>query len=189
MAKLYTRTGDKGTTGLLYGGRVPKTDPRVEAYGTVDEANSILGLARSLSKDPRNQELLLNIQRELFTVGAELATDNESYSVFLGHFKPTTNEMVQRFEQIIDEMDQVVRLPQSFIIPGASSASAALDMARTVLRRAERQVTALYNERNLVNPNILSYLNRLADLIFMLARYEDRELPFEILTGGRIDQP
>ena len=93
MVKLYTKTGDKGQTGLLYGGRVPKTDPRVEAYGTVDEANSALGLGRALAKDPKVKEVLLHVQRELFVVGAELATDADARDTFLRHFSPVTPEM------------------------------------------------------------------------------------------------
>ena len=102
--KVYTRQGDKGETGLLYGGRVSKADPRTEAYGTVDEAVSTLGLARALSRDGRVKEILLAAQRELFTVGAELATDPSKYDLLLKHFRPVTGEMVQRLEVYIDEL-------------------------------------------------------------------------------------
>lgn len=185
MVKLYTKTGDKGETGLLYGGRVSKTDPRVEAYGTVDEANSAMGLARALSKDSQVKEWLVQLQRELFTVGAELATDAKTRDTFLQHFPPVAAEMTARLEGLLDKLEEEVPLPRSFIIPGASPASAALDLARSVLRRAERRAVGLKNQGLLGNDEILRYLNRLNDLLFMLARYEDRHLPMELLTAGR----
>ena len=181
--KIYTRRGDEGETGLLYGGRVSKTDPRCEAYGTTDEAVSALGLARALSQEPRVKEILLQVQRELFTVGAELATDAAEYDKLKKHFSVVTPDMVERLERFIDELDGQIQLPRAFIIPGASPASAALDVARTVLRRAERRAVALRDQGYLQNPHVLHYLNRAADLLFMLARYEDRRLPFEKLTG------
>ena len=183
--KLYTKTGDTGETGLLYGGRVSKADARVEAYGAIDETVSAMGLARSLSKDERVRDALADLQRELFTVGAELATEASSYETFSRHFNPVTPEMTERMERMLDEMMAEVQLPPSFIIPGASPASAALDVARSTARRAERRVVALSAQGLLANDEVLRYVNRLADLLFMLARYEDRGLPFEVLTGGR----
>lgn len=182
MVKIYTRQGDTGETGLLYGGRVSKADVRCEAYGTTDEANSALGLARALSQDAKVKEVLMQVQRELFTVGAELATDPAQYENLQRHFPVVTPAMVQRMERTIDELDAEVQLPRSFVIPGASAASAALDLARTILRRAERHAVALKEADLLVNPEVLRYLNRLSDLVFMLARYEDRALPKELLT-------
>jgi cob(I)alamin adenosyltransferase len=183
--KLYTKTGDTGETGLLYGGRVSKADPRVEAYGTVDETVSAMGLARALCRDEKVRALLADLQRELFTVAAELATDAGGYDRFTTHFKPVTPEMTERLERALDDMMEEVALPPSFVIPGASPASAAMDVARTIARRAERRVVDLNNLGLLVNPEVLRYVNRLADLLFMLARYEDRALPPDILTGGR----
>ena len=183
MVRIYTRLGDKGQTGLLYGGRVSKADPRCDAYGTTDEANSALGLARALSQDSKVKAILLQVQRELFTVGAELATDAAQYATLRQHFPVVTPAMVERLEHTIDELDAEVHLPRSFVIPGASPASAALDMARTILRRAERHAVALKESGLLVNDEVLRYLNRLSDLAFMLARYEDRALPRELLTG------
>ncbi|MSP79121.1 MAG: cob(I)yrinic acid a,c-diamide adenosyltransferase [Dehalococcoidia bacterium] len=185
MVKIYTKTGDKGQTGLLYGGRVPKTDPRVEAYGTVDEACSALGLARALAKDPKVKAITLQVQRELFTVGAELATDASQRANFLKHFAPVTPKMTEQLETWLDEMEAVVQLPRSFVIPGASPASAAMDLARSTLRRAERRIVALHEAGLLANEEVLRYVNRLNDLVFMLARYEDRALPPELLTGDR----
>ena len=181
--RVYTRSGDAGETGLLFGGRVPKTDPRCEAYGTTDQAVSAMGLARALSEDERVKEILLQVQREMFTVGAELATAAENYEHLTEHFDVVTGEMVERLETFIDELDSQIELPASFIIPGASAASAALDMARSLLRTGERRVVGLQQQGMLVNPEVLRYINRLSDLLFMLARYEDRALPFEVLTG------
>ena len=183
MVKIYTKRGDTGETGLLYGGRVSKNDPRCEAYGTTDEAIAALGLARALSTDARVQEIIRQVQRELFTVGAELATDPSQYATMQRHFPVTTASMVERLEHLIDELDAEVHLPRSFIIPGASAASAALDLARTILRRAERRVVGLKEAGLLVNDELLRYLNRLSDLLFTLARYEDRALPMEKLTA------
>jgi cob(I)alamin adenosyltransferase len=181
--KIYTKTGDAGETGLLYGGRVSKADPRVEAYGTVDEAVSALGLARALSTDGRVRELALQLQRELFSVASELATDRSMYDRFKAHFSPVTPEMTARLESTIDELGALVKLPRAFVVPGASAASAALDMARSILRRAERRVVALKAEGVLANDELLRYLNRLSDLLFVLARYQDRHMPIELVSG------
>ena len=183
--KIYTKTGDTGETELLYGGRVSKTDPRVEVYGAVDETVSAMGLARALSRDDRVRALLDDLQRELFTVAAELATDAAAYDRFTTHFKPITAEMTERLETTLDDMMEEVKLPPAFIVPGGSPASAAMDVARTVARRAERRVVDLKDMGLLVNQEVLRYVNRLADLLFMLARYEDRALPPYVLTGGR----
>ena len=182
-ARVYTKTGDEGETGLLYGGRVPKDDPRCEAYGAVDEAVSAMGLARAMCADDRVKEVLLSTQRELFTVGAELATDPDDYDKLLKHFEVTRPEMVDGLETTIDDMNAELQLPRAFIVPGASAGSAALDMARSTLRRAERRVVALHRSRPSPNAEVLRYLNRLADLLFVLARYEDRALPLELTTG------
>ncbi|MBI4200492.1 MAG: cob(I)yrinic acid a,c-diamide adenosyltransferase [Chloroflexi bacterium] len=183
MVKIYTRRGDEGETGLLYGGRVSKADPRCEACGSIDEAVSALGLARALAGDPKVKAVLKEVQRKLFTVGAELATDPSQYATMQRHFSVVSSPMVERLERWIDEMEAEVHLPRSFIVPGASAASSALDLARTILRRAERRVVTLKEAGLLVNPEVLRYVNRLSDLLFMLARYEDRSLPMETLSG------
>lgn len=185
MPRIYTKSGDQGETGLLFGGRVSKTDPRCEAYGTVDEAVSALGLARSLVQDDRLREIIMEVQRELFVVGGELATDASNYSMLKERFSVVTQEMVDRLEGLIDELNGQMTLPNAFIIPGASPASGAIDLARSILRRAERRVVALKEQGMLHNPALLQYLNRLADLAFVMARYEDRHLPVEALTGQR----
>ena len=181
---IYTKTGDAGETGLLFGGRVSKADARCEAYGAADHAVSAMGLARALSQEPRVQEILLQVQHEMFTVGAELATDSDRYELLKQNFEVITPDMVARLESYIDELNGQIELPNSFIIPGASTASAALDLARSSLRTAERRAVALNDQAQLANPEVLRYINRLSDLLFMLARYEDRDMPFE-LTSSR----
>ena len=182
MTKIYTKGGDEGDTGLLYGGRVSKSDPRCEAYGAVDEAVSALGLARALVKTDKLKGMIWGIQPDLFTVGAELATDLNYHETFKKHFSVITPDMIEQIEQMIDELTEEITLPRAFIIPGASQASAAMDIARSVLRRAERRTVDLNNLGLLANLEVLRYLNRLADLVFTMARYEDRNLPFELLA-------
>ena len=181
--KIYTRYGDEGDTSLLYGGRVSKSNPHAEAYGTTDEAVSAMGLARALSQDGRVKEMLKQLQREIFTLGAELATDPAKYDLFNKHFSPVTPQMVGRLEQLIDQLEEDVEMPSVFILPGASAASSALDLARCMVRTSERRVVALKEQGRLANGEVLRYLNRLGDLLFVLARYEDRALPLEKLTG------
>ncbi|MEX2598276.1 MAG: cob(I)yrinic acid a,c-diamide adenosyltransferase, partial [Dehalococcoidia bacterium] len=181
--RIYTKQGDTGETGLLYGGRVSKSSLRTEAYGTVDEAVSCLGFARSLIKEALVNDHILRLQRTLFTVGAELATAPSKYGKLQQHFTTVTPEMTAAVEDAIDNISAEVALPPNFIIPGASPGSAALDVARTVLRRAERRAVELDRRKMLGNAEVLRFLNRASDFLFMLARYEDRHLPFEILTG------
>lgn len=171
--KTFNKKGDEGETSLLFGDRVAKSDPRCEAYGTIDEAVSFLGLARHFCR-PEVKEIILSLQQELFTVGAELATPAEHYSKLVKKGKTVTPQMVQRLENRIEEFEGKVKMPEAFVIPGASAGSAALDFARTIVRRAERRVVALKEAGTVKNDEILKYLNRLADLIFTLARYEER---------------
>jgi cob(I)alamin adenosyltransferase len=186
--KIYTKTGDEGRTRLLFGGQVSKTDPRAVAYGTVDEAISAMGLARALSRDEWARARLFEAQRDLFTVAAELATDPEHYPKFTEMFKPVTPEMTSRLERAIDEIDAQMKLPRAFIIPGGSPASAAMDVARTVVRRAEREIVALDEAGRLANREILKLINRCSDLLFMLARFEDRESQFEQVKDTRVER-
>ena len=183
--RLYTRFGDNGETSLLYGGRVSKNDLHTEAYGITDEAVSAMGLACALSQDQRVQDLIRGLQKELFTIAAELATEPDKYELFQQHFKPVTPEMVQNLEKTIDSLEEGVEMPNVFILPGGSPASAAIDLARCIIRTAERRVVALREAGKLTNDLIVIYLNRLGDLLFVLARYEDRELPLERVTGER----
>ena len=183
--RIYTRSGDEGETGLLFGGRVSKSHVRTEAYGSTDHAVTSIGLARALTSEDKIKDILLDVQREMFMIGAELATDLSNRHILLKRFQIVDESHVTRLEKLIDEIGDQVDLPPNFIIPGASTGSAALDLARTQTRSAERRVVDLMNAGLLPNTNILIYLNRLSDLLFMLARYEDRHLPFEIVTGQR----
>lgn len=183
--KVYTKFGDKGETSLLYGGRVSKNNPHTEAYGITDEAVSAMGLARSLSKDQKVKDILRDLQRDLFTIAAELATEPDKYELFQQHFKPVTEEMVTDLETIIDSLEDEFTMPQVFVLPGGTPASSAIDMARTIIRTAERRVVALAEAGGLTNELILNYMNRLGDLLFVLARYHDRDLPVERATGER----
>jgi len=170
MPRIYTKTGDDGTTGLLYGGRVPKDDPVTEAYGTTDEAVAVLGLARSLTGDRSMADEILGLQRELFVVGADLATNPDQRAKLTAGVSLVTQEMTQRLEARIDELVAERALPDVFIVPGADPVSAALDVARSTIRRAERATVALERDRRASNPEVRRYLNRLSDLLFVLAR-------------------
>ncbi len=184
---IATKTGDSGDTGLLYGGRVRKTDARVDAYGAGDEAVSALGLARTLCTDERVKALIFEFQQEMFTVNSELATASDSRHLLEKHFPTITAEKTARLDEVLAELEAAVEMPKSFIIPGGSAGSAALDVARTIVRRTERASVALIDSGELKNPEVARYLNRLSDTLFMLARYEDRDLPFESYssrTGG-----
>lgn len=185
---IYTKTGDDGETGLFWGGRVLKNDPRCEAYGAIDQAVSALGLARATCEDSVVKKLILRIQNELFTVGAELATLAENYPEMQKHYRTISDEMIVDLENIIDDLGEDVQLPPNFIIPGASVGSAAMDVARSTLRVAERRIVDLDGEGLLVNKNVLKYVNRLSDTLFMLARFEDRNLPVEVITGQKISE-
>lgn len=176
--KTFNKRGDKGETSLLYGERVPKSDPRCEAYGTIDEAVSALGLARALSTKERVSDVIYTIQQELFIVGSELAAvDRQRLEARHG---VVSAEMVERLEGLIDEFEREMEMPRVFIIPGSSPGSAALDVARTIIRRAERRVVALKNENMVPNERVLEYINRLADLVFTLARYEELDQTVKI---------
>ncbi len=183
--RVYTKYGDKGETSLLYGGRVSKNSPHTEAYGITDEAVSSLGLARSLTEDQRVKDIVRDLQRDLFTIAAELATDPDKYELFQQHFTPVTEAMVEDLENTIDSLEEEFQMPTVFVLPGGTPASSALDMSRTSIRTAERRVVALSEVGGLTNPLIINYLNRLGDLLVVLARYHDRELPIERATGDR----
>jgi cob(I)alamin adenosyltransferase len=174
MPRIYTKTGDDGTTGLLYGGRVPKDDASTEAYGTTDEAVAVLGMARARSGRELAEEILA-LQRELFVVGADLATNPAERAKLEPGVSLVTAEMTQRLERRIDELVAERALPQAFVVPGANEGSAAFDLARSVIRRAERNVVALEREGRVVNPEVRRYLNRLSDLVFVLARRQAGE--------------
>jgi cob(I)alamin adenosyltransferase len=173
MPRIYTRTGDDGTTGLLYGGRVPKDDVRTHAYGASDEAVAALGLARADVAEASLADLLLRLQRELFVLGAELATGTDAWVRLVPGETRVSSEMVGSLEELIDDYVERTTMPREFVVPGETRASAAIDLARAVVRRCERHVAALTREGSLPDGEALRYLNRLADLLFVLARYEE----------------
>ena len=173
--KIYTKKGDDGTTGLLYGGRVPKDHQRTEVYGTLDETVSALGIARAGGLAPEVDEIVVRLQREMFIVGAQLATAPENQSKLEPGVSKVTPEMTQRTETDIDRLLEKHPLPQGFVLPGETAASAGLDLARSIIRRAEREAVAMDRDGLVPDPEILRYLNRTSDLLFVLARYHEAE--------------
>ena len=165
----YTRTGDDGMTGLLGEGRVPKTHPRIEALGALDESTAALGWARAQARDPRCGPLLLESQRDLYKLMAEVAAAPERADQF--HFIDAAR--VTWIESQIDALSATVTMPREFILPGDTAAGAALSLARAVIRRAERRVVELFDAHELSNPELLRYLNRLSSLCFVLELVEN----------------
>jgi cob(I)alamin adenosyltransferase len=170
VPRIYTKTGDDGTTGLLYGGRISKGDVLADALGTVDEAVAALGLARALTPDSGLRETLLGLQRDLFVLGADLATNPDERAKLSPGVSLVTDDMVVALEARIDELVAANPLPNVFIVPGANPTSAALDVARSVVRRAERRVVEVRSGGGTVTTPVARYLNRLSDLAFVLAR-------------------
>jgi cob(I)alamin adenosyltransferase len=171
--RIYTRTGDKGDTGLFGGGRVAKDHPRVEAYGDIDELNAILGMARSVEMMPRIDEVIVPVQRDLFSLGALLATPNPDKVRQQLEKARIDDARIEELERAIDACEAELEPLTAFILPGGTPKSAALHVARTVCRRAERRVIALQHDVELP-PIVVRYLNRLSDLLFVLARVANR---------------
>jgi len=173
---IVTKTGDKGETSLMYGRRLSKADPRVDAYGCVDELSAALGLARSIANDGFLSDQILAAQKDLIVVMGELATAPSDHNRYIKDgFHVTTNEMVDRITSVVVDLEKDKTLyPKDWVIPGATALSAALDFARTTCRRAERRIATLRQEEKDFNPEILRYLNRLSDLCWVLARYADK---------------
>jgi cob(I)alamin adenosyltransferase len=181
--KIYTRKGDDGTTGLWYGGRVDKFAGRPEAYGAVDEAASALGVARAAAEKPGElYDDILRIQNELFIAGAELATAPEAAGRLEPGVSKVTSEMVERLESDIDRYMDRVELPPKFVITGGTELSARLDVARAAVRRAERRVAELKSGGDLADEIVLTYLNRLSDAVYAMARFADEPEP-ELFQG------
>jgi cob(I)alamin adenosyltransferase len=171
--KIYTKTGDAGTTGLFGGGRVPKDDARVDAYGDVDELNAVLGAARATGAMPRVDEVLVAVQRDLFAIGALLATpDIQKMHAHLEKAR-IDDARIAELERAIDACDNELEPLRAFIVPGGAPKAAALHVARTVCRRAERRVVRLQHSTELPRL-VVVYLNRLSDLLFSLARVANR---------------
>lgn len=164
---IVTKTGDDGTTGLMYGRRVPKTDPRIEACGSVDELNAALGLARAATNQPSLKEVLLPIQKELVGLMGELATLDEDMPRYVKDgYAVISPESVARLDQLAQKFEREIPPIKDWVMPGANAASAALDFARVICRRAERDVCRL----EVRNAQIIIYLNRLSDVLWLIAR-------------------
>jgi cob(I)alamin adenosyltransferase len=175
---IVTKTGDKGETALMYGRRVSKSNPRVDAYGCVDELNAALGVARAFSENAFISEQILSVQKDLIVVMGELATAREDIDRYVKEFKLTDAEMIDRIGGVIVDLEKDKSLyPKDWVIPGGTVVSAALDLARTTCRRAERRVAVFIANEKDFNPEILRYLNRLSDLCWVLARYAERSSP------------
>nr|MBI1229883.1 cob(I)yrinic acid a,c-diamide adenosyltransferase [Cytophagales bacterium] len=181
--KIYTKTGDGGDTSLLGGKRVPKSHIRIDAYGTVDELNAVMGLLKDQEVNRHRQPLLKEIQDRLFTVGATLATDNNSLQVK----KPDILEAdILTLEREIDGMDETLPMLKNFILPGGHTSVSVAHLARTVCRRAERCVVLLHEEQ-VIDTKIIQYLNRLSDFLFVLGRKMAQELNIEETTWAPRD--
>ena len=165
--RIYTRTGDDGETGLYLGDRVPKDEPRIEAYGTVDELSATLGLCSCHTADPTKRELIESFQSDLFEVGAALATADPEKQL-----DRITEETISKLETAIDQFEVDLSELKSFVLPGGGMGAAHFHVARVVCRRAERRVVSLMRTTK-INKNVLPYLNRLSDLLFVLARHEN----------------
>ena len=168
----FSKKGDHGETSLLGGQRVPKFDPRPDTYGTLDEASSALGVALAMTNNKKIKDILLSVQKDLLTLGAELSTlpeDLHKLNLRMGE------KEVTRIEYLIDELQKEVTLKNEFIYPGETVISAQIDVARTIIRRAERKAAKLKMEKLIENDHVHQYLNRLADMLFTLARYEEHK--------------
>jgi cob(I)alamin adenosyltransferase len=169
VARFYTRKGDDGTTGWLGEGRVPKYHPRIEAVGALDEASAALGLGRAACQSPETNALILSVQRDLYHIMGEVAADRENAQ----RFRAIDSARVAWLEARVDALEGSVQMPGEFIVPGDSPAGAALALARTIVRRAERRVAQLASAGEIENPHLLAYLNRLSSLCFLLELLEN----------------
>jgi len=183
MPSFYTRTGDDGYTGLLGEGRIPKYHPVTEAVGAIDEAAAALGIGRASCRGERSAALILTVQRDLYHLMAEIAATPENAA----RFRYIDVSRVSWLEGQTDALSDLVELPGDFILPGDSSAGAALALARTVVRRAERRVARLYHDQLIENPELLHYLNRLSSLCFVLELYENQAAGISSSTLARRD--
>ena len=179
MVKIYTRKGDDGTTSLWYGGRMPKHHGRTEAYGTLDEACSQLGVARALCGSEQSELAadILRLQDDLFVAGAELATAPEAAERLEDGISRVTEAMTEELERLIDRYMAEVDLPPKFVIPGGNQLSAQLDVARTVVRRAERRISALAEAGEIEGETVIHFVNRASDLVYAMARWADVDDP------------
>ena len=180
--RIYTRKGDDGTTGLLYGGRVPKCSPRIELNGAVDESQAMLGLARAeAERGSELDTLLVALERDLYVLMAEVATAEANRAKLAPGTTLVTEEMVQALEQWIDELMERFAMPEEFVVPGQNRRSASLDVARTVVRRAER----LHAAAPVAGSQVGRYLNRLSDLLWAMARWQEGDEHLASRAGRR----
>jgi cob(I)alamin adenosyltransferase len=184
MPRIYTKTGDDGTTGMLFGGRVSKGGTLAAALGAVDEAVAVLGQARALSAGGPLADDLLQLQRDLFVVGADLATNPSERGRLRPGVSLVTASMAEGLERRIDDLVAAHPLPDAFVVPGANPRSATLDLARSIVRRAERAAVELRSDGGHVSEAVLAYVNRLSDLLFVLARVEAGEAEPATRPGG-----
>jgi len=182
---IATKTGDAGETALMYGRRVAKTDRRVEAYGTVDELNSSLGLVRSTTSETLIQEVVLSVQKELVILMGELAVGDDDRERYLTDgYQIVTAAMVDRLTDVVNDLEKNYHIVfKHWATPGQSLSSAALDVARTTCRRAERRVVAVAGSSEYVNPETIRYLNRLSDVLWLFARFVETERDGEKVPG------
>lgn len=171
MTRIYTKTGDDGTTGLFHGGRVSKGDELVDAYGDIDEAVAALGAARAAGLEPRIAEVVLRLQRELFAAAADMASNPRHRDRLVPGISLVTPEMTAGIEALIDDLVAERPLRPVFVVPGTTQAGALLDLARAVVRRAERHAVRARSGGQPVGDDVLRYINRLSDLLFVLARH------------------
>ena len=167
---VFSKKGDIGETSLLMGARVSKASLRPEAYGTLDEASSAMGMAKAMTRNSSIKEMIGAVQQDLLVLGAELACEGDGPAEY--RIEPSR---IARLEQWIHELQQEVPLPRQFVFPGANAVGAAVDLARTIIRRAERRCVALKESGDLDNPEVHAYLNRLGDFLFTLARYAEEK--------------
>ena len=170
MSDYYTRTGDDGTSGLLGEGRVPKEHPRLETVGAIDESNAAFGVARAVCQSSQTREIILSIQRDLYHMMAEISATPENAA----KFRKIDAQRVSWLEEQTDSIGKNIELPKEFIVPGDTQAGAALDLTRTIVRRAERRAAHYFHNGEIENPDILKYLNRLSSLCFVLEIWENQ---------------
>ena len=183
MDSISTKRGDAGETSLLYGGRVSKSHIAMNALGTGDEAIAALGLAYSASGNEFVRELVRRLQEKLFALNARLATKVDKLDKLAQNFTVDDALNIAELDEMLADLEGKVKLPPNFIIPGASVASAGLDLARTIVRRLERIVVAMYEQKILGDHALNTYLNRMSDILFLLARYQDSDRNQPKLTG------
>lgn len=168
----FSKKGDGGETSLLGGQRIPKYDSRPDTYGTLDEASSALGVARAMTANAKVKEIILSVQKDLVTIGAELSCFPEDLKMLR---RRIGDDDVRRLDDLIDDLQTDITMKNEFVYPGETAVSAQIDVGRTIIRRAERKASRLKAEGVISNLNINRYLNRLADMLFVLARYEEQK--------------